>query len=214
MRSLLLIVAAVALLSAGAGGAAAAATDAKAKARASAAKACSTVKRKAPARKRCTRSRSRSRAALRYVAGRGLARGVAGAGLAGALGGATSAGAGAGAGSGDVVAADPVAPADPGFAAPVVASTLGVEARDIDGFLLRLTRTAVPAGNLTIFFRNHDSSKHNLWIAPPAGSSMQISDDVGEGAGATKTVPVTPGSWRLYCALEGHSSMTRSLAVR
>lgn len=212
MRSLLLIVAAVALLWAGAGGAGAAAADAKAKvpARASAAKACSTVKRKAPARKRCTRSR----AALRYVTGRGLARGVAGAGLAGALGGATSAGAGAGAGAGDVVAADPVAPADPGFAAPVVASTLGVEARDIDGFLLRLTRTAVPAGNLTIFFRNLDSSKHNLWIAPPAGSSMQISDDVGEGAGATKTVPVTPGSWRLYCALEGHGSMTRSLAVR
>lgn len=202
MRPVLAIVAAVALLWVGAG--AAASADAKAPARASAAKACSAVKKKA-ARKRCLRSR----AALRYVAGRGLARGVAGGGPAGALG-SISAGPGAG-GAGAV--ADPAPPAAPGVAAPVVASTLGVEARDVNGFVLRLTRTAVAAGNLTIFFRNHDSSKHNLWIEPPAGASVQISDDVGEGLGATKTVRVTAGNWRLYCSIEGHSSMTRNLAV-
>jgi len=103
-----------------------------------------------------------------------------------------------------------VAPGDPGVTVPVVASTLGVEARDIGGFVLRLTRTAVPDGNLTIFFRNFDAGKHNLWIQAPANASVQISEDVGEGAGAAKTVAVTPGSWRLYCSIEGHSSMTRN----
>jgi hypothetical protein len=31
--------------------------------------------------------------------------------------------------------------------------------------LLRLTRASVPAGTLTVYFRNHDISLHNLWLA-------------------------------------------------
>ena len=45
------------------------------------------------------------------------------------------------------------------------------------------------------------------------GSPRMISEAVGEGGGATKTVRVTPGTWRLYCALDGHGAMTRDLAV-
>jgi hypothetical protein len=104
----------------------------------------------------------------------------------------------------------------PGSAPPGVASTVGAEAYDFGTFVLRLSRTAVPAGDLTIYFRNHDISEHNLWLdAPPASgvAPLMISEAVGENGGATKTVAVTPGTWRLYCSLLGHDAMTRDLAV-
>ena len=110
---------------------------------------------------------------------------------------------------------DPPAQGTPGPVAPV-ASTIGAEAYDFGSFVLRLTKTAVPAGNLTIYFRNYDVSEHNLWIAAPAASAaapVLVSGAVGEGGGATKTVAVTPGIWRLYCSLTGHEAMTRDLAV-
>ena len=83
--------------------------------------------------------------------------------------------------------------------------------------VLRLTPTSVPAGDLTIYFRNYDVSEHNLWLDPPAATgrpSVMISAAVGEGDGAAKTVTVTPGTWRLYCSLTGHEAMTRDLAVQ
>ena len=127
----------------------------------------------------------------------------------------------AGTASGPAGPATPAAPAAPGAGgtppppAPV-ASSVGAEAYDFGAFVLRLTRTAVPAGNLTIYFRNNDVADHNLWFDAPAaagGASQMISEAVGEGGGATKTVPVTPGTWRLYCSLDGHEAMTRDLAV-
>lgn len=148
-----------------------------------------------------------------------------GAGRAAVSGGGPSAGGAAAfavadspaAGAGTGLWPAPSAAAAPAAApATVVASTLGVEALDIGTFVLRLTRTAVPAGTLTIFFRNGDSSPHNLWLAPPQGAggqAIQISDDVGERGAATKTLTVTPGGWRLFCSIAGHGSMTRDLAV-
>ncbi|MEY2514000.1 MAG: hypothetical protein QOJ89_1358 [bacterium] len=111
----------------------------------------------------------------------------------------------------------PTAPPDPApGSAPVapVISTLGAGAYDIDGFVLRLTRTSVPAGNLTVFFRNNDVSDHNLWIEGPGGDVLErISDTVGEGGGGSRTLAVTAGSWRLFCALPDHGAMTRTLTV-
>ncbi|MEA2143467.1 MAG: Copper binding protein plastocyanin/azurin family [Solirubrobacteraceae bacterium] len=97
-----------------------------------------------------------------------------------------------------------------------MASSVGAEAYDFGSFVLRLTRASVPAGDLTIYFRNHDVGDHNLWLDPPSavgGSPQLISEAVGEGGVATKTVAVTPGTWRLYCSLDGHAAMTRDLAV-
>jgi hypothetical protein len=109
----------------------------------------------------------------------------------------------------------PPAPGSSDPPAPV-ASTIGAEAYDFGSFVLRLTKPSVPAGQLTIYFRNYDVSEHNLWIEPPdaAGTPTQISAAVGEGGGATKTVAVSPGTWRLYCSLPGHEAMTRDLAVQ
>ena len=100
---------------------------------------------------------------------------------------------------------------------PGVASSVGAGAYDFGSFVLRLTRVAVPAGNLTIYFHNYDVSEHNLWIAPPAAlgrPALLVSEAVGEHGGATKTIPVTIGTWRLYCSLDGHEAMTRDLAVQ
>jgi plastocyanin len=98
-----------------------------------------------------------------------------------------------------------------------VASTLGVEAYDFGSFVLRLSKTEVPAGKLTIYFRNKDVGAHNLWLEPPAaasGSAVRISDDVDGGGGATKSVTVSAGTYRLYCSLSGHEAMTKTLTVR
>ena len=94
-----------------------------------------------------------------------------------------------------------------------LASTLGVDAYDVGAFVLRLTRLAVPPGQLTIYFRNHDVSVHDLWLAGPEGGAERISDAVGESGGAVKKVRMTPGAWRLYCSLTGHGSMVRTLTV-
>jgi hypothetical protein len=120
----------------------------------------------------------------------------------------------------------PPAPAAPGAPAgagvteppppppPPPIATLGVGAYDMDGFLLRLTRTSVVAGQLAVFFRNYDVSDHNLWISSPDGEVVErISDTVGEGGSGSLTLPVTPGSWRLFCALPDHDAMTRTLTV-
>ena len=123
--------------------------------------------------------------------------------------------------TGPAVPGAPAPPAgDPPAQSPTdpvpVASTIGAEAYDFGSFVLRLTKASVPAGQLTIYFRNHDVSDHNLWIDPPtgAGTPTQISAAVGEGGGATKTVAVTPGAWRFYCSLLGHEAMTRDLTVQ
>jgi hypothetical protein len=102
----------------------------------------------------------------------------------------------------------------PPAAAPV-RSTVGADAYDLGAFVLRLTRASVPAGALTIYFRNHDISLHNLWLAAPGSDTapVVISDAVGESEGAAKTVAVTPGTWRLYCSLPGHESMSAALTV-
>jgi hypothetical protein len=112
------------------------------------------------------------------------------------------------------VPATGAAPAPPATApATPVASTLGVSAYDRGGFLLLLTRNSVPAGELTVFFRNEDVSDHNLWIEGPGDVRERISDRVGEGQGALRTLAVTPGQWRLFCSLPDHGAMTRTLRV-
>jgi len=108
--------------------------------------------------------------------------------------------------------AAPAAPPAPGTPAPI-ASTLGANAYDIDGFVLRLTRGSVPAGNLTVFFHNYDVSDHDLWIEGPGSVLERISDRVAEGGGASRMVAVTPGAWRLFCSLPDHGAMTRGLTV-
>jgi hypothetical protein len=106
------------------------------------------------------------------------------------------------------------APAGGAPAPAPVASTLGVDAFDFGSFVLRLTRPAVPAGTLTIYYRNRDVSEHNLWIdGPGLGGPLLVSGAVGESATATKKLAVSAGSWRLFCSLPGHEAMSATLTV-
>jgi len=120
--------------------------------------------------------------------------------------------------AGDVAPAPADAVPAPGDAEPVpapVRSTVGADAYDLGTFVLRLTRVGVPAGTLTIYFRNHDVAVHDLWLAAPdpGAAPIAVSAAVGENGGAAKTVAVTPGAWRLYCSLPGHEAMSAVLAV-
>jgi hypothetical protein len=177
----------------------------------------------AVAKKTCKKKPQRARASCRRArASAGLRRGSAGgrALLAPRMTRAAVPGAG-------VAPTNPTAPTPPaaggtspppGTTDPLpVASTIGADAYDFGSFVLRLTKTSVPAGSLTIYFHNHDVGDHNLWIAAPASSAaapVLVSGAVGLNGGATKTVAVTPGTWRLYCSLDGHEAMTRDLAVQ
>jgi plastocyanin len=126
---------------------------------------------------------------------------------------------GASTGAGTAAAAPATPPATtPGTPAtppppPPVLSTVGANAYDMGGFVLRLTKTTIPAGNLTVFFTNHDVSQHNLWIESPGGGLERISDEIGLNASVNKTVAVTAGTWRLFCSLPEHEAMTRALTV-
>jgi plastocyanin len=103
----------------------------------------------------------------------------------------------------------------PAAAAPApVASAVGVEAFDVGGFALRLSRLSVPAGTLTVYFRNRDISDHNLWIdGPGLDGALQVSGNVGENGTASKKLAVTAGAWRLFCSLPGHEAMSATLTV-
>jgi plastocyanin len=108
----------------------------------------------------------------------------------------------------------PEAPAAAPTQPAAVASTVGVGAYDLGSFVLRLTRLSVPAGALTVYFRNHDVSEHNLWIdGPGLASALLVSGAVGEGATASKNLTVAAGSWRLFCSLPGHEAMSATLTV-
>lgn len=115
----------------------------------------------------------------------------------------------------------PSAPSTPSNPAPSVPaapvnSTIGVTAHDFGTFVLRTTKTEVPAGNLTVYFRNVDSSEHNLFITPvdATGDGAQISEAIEENGIAQKTVPVTKGTWRLFCSIQGHESMKADVSVK
>ena len=172
--------------------------------------------------KACAKPSQRARKSCRRArASAGFRRGTAGgrALLAPRMARPTAAGPGL-ASTGPAVPGTPAPTADPPAPGPTdpttpVASTIGAEAYDFGSFSLRLTKPSVPAGTLTIYFRNYDVSDHNLWVQPPpaVGAPTQISEAVGEGGGTTKTVAVTPGTWRFYCSLLGHESMTRDLTV-
>jgi plastocyanin len=168
-------------------------------------------------RAHATCRRTRAAAAYRRSARRGRAL------LAGPVAGAPGRPTSAPAGNAQPGAAEQTPAPGPNGATPPpsdaparVAGSVGAEAFDFGSFVLRLTRTSVAAGDLTIYFRNHDVSEHNLWLqAPPASgaAAVLISEAVGENGGAAKTVAVTPGTWRLYCSLPGHEAMTSDLTV-
>ena len=111
-------------------------------------------------------------------------------------------------------AEQPASPADP-TCGP--SRHLGATAEDAGGFRLRLTRTCVPSGVVTVNWQNTDSSEHDLWAAPLGGATGTVQQIVT--AALTTELPVfgdmtlTPGRWELFCSLNGHGAMRASVTV-
>ena len=108
----------------------------------------------------------------------------------------------------------PAPPADP-TCGP--SRHLGAIAEDADGFRLRLTRTCVPSGQITVNWQNTDASEHDLW-AMPLGDTAGTVQRIVTAALTTETpvfgtVTLTPGRWALFCSLEGHGAMQAIVTV-
>jgi plastocyanin len=118
----------------------------------------------------------------------------------------------------------PSAPADAGATQPVavpgetpaqpgIAQTLGVTARDRGNgdFTYDLSRPALAAGTLTVFFRNGDLDEHDLLLVNPSGGAHQLSARLGPEEESLASATITPGTWSFVCSL--HPGMTRSVVV-
>lgn len=120
-------------------------------------------------------------------------------------------------------AAAPGAPAAPQQTAAPADPTcgpsryLGAIAEDADGFRLRLSRTCVPSGELTVNWQNTDSSEHDLWATPLGGAAGSVQQIVT--ASLTTETPIfgsatlTSGRWQLFCSLAGHEAMRAAVTV-
>lgn len=112
--------------------------------------------------------------------------------------------------------ADPVLP--PVAAAPACDPSpwLLATADDAGGvFRLRLSRSCVPAGKVLLNYVNRDAQPHNLWVegvSPRAPARQVIGDVDGPGSG-TGSVTLEAGTWRIFCAVEGHEVMTKNIEV-
>ncbi|MSO40445.1 MAG: hypothetical protein EXQ70_00835 [Solirubrobacterales bacterium] len=90
-------------------------------------------------------------------------------------------------------------------------TTLGVRANE---WHLILSRGSVDAGELKVQLRNEGEDPHNLHLEL-AGSPSYSFEDLDPGQIADRTLPLTPGTWKLYCSLAGHedAGMRASLVV-
>ena len=109
----------------------------------------------------------------------------------------------------------PLVPTDP-TCGP--SPNLGVTAEDAGGFRLRLTRTCVPAGLLSVNWRNTDQSDHDLWAMPVGSTPGEVQQVIPRSA-TTEELPLsgevtlTAGRWELFCSLPGHGAMRAAVTV-
>ena len=97
------------------------------------------------------------------------------------------------------------APLPAGQRAPVLSRYVSVTARE---FYLSLSRPLVGAGGVTIELRNYGEDPHDLEVSP-AGSSRTIASwpELGPGGVQARKVTLAAGSYKLFCAIEGHEQM-------
>ena len=69
------------------------------------------------------------------------------------------------------------------------------------------------AGRLLVQLRNLDAQDHNVWVDGPGTPARVVVADLEAGQTGQGQVDVTPGDWRFFCAIPGHTAMSRTLAV-
>ena len=93
---------------------------------------------------------------------------------------------------------------------------VGYTATDLDGVFTFLgKRTCVPGPTVSFQLRNLDAQEHNLYAegTAPAAPKRAIIGSVAPEATKEATTTLSKGEWRLFCDIEGHETMSRTLTV-
>ena len=81
-------------------------------------------------------------------------------------------------------------------------------------FSLTLSRQAVPAGTVAVELDNHGEDPHDLRVERAenalAGFNFTLTKP---GAFVTRKLQLGPGTWKLYCTLEGHAALGMSATL-
>lgn len=105
----------------------------------------------------------------------------------------------------------PTSPAAPVVEQPEAEpNALGVAAEDQGGFRYTLSRQTVKAGELTIQLNNRGEDPHTMDMQKVNAEENPEGPIVAEfsttpGSQQTKTVPVEPGTYRLWCTIGKHA---------
>jgi hypothetical protein len=76
---------------------------------------------------------------------------------------------------------------------------------DPDALRLTLSRTTVLAGTVKVTFNNSFAQDpHNLVLEGPG--APVVFDELPKGEVAARSAQLAKGSWKVYCALEGHEA--------
>jgi plastocyanin len=95
--------------------------------------------------------------------------------------------------------------------APKPLARMKVVARE---FSLTLSRQAVPAGTVAVELDNHGDDPHDLRVESAAGALAGFNFPLTKpGTFSTRRLELGPGTWKLYCTLEGHEALGMSATV-
>jgi hypothetical protein len=91
---------------------------------------------------------------------------------------------------------------------PVVSDPRALQVQAVE-YALQLSKPKVSTGNVKIEFNlARAEDPHNLVLVRADGSGAPISfDEQPAGAVVTRTVPLTAGTWTLFCSLTGHQAL-------
>lgn len=70
------------------------------------------------------------------------------------------------------------------------------------------------AGTKTIELKNDDLVGHNLHVLDTGNKDMGTVIDANPGNTATGSFALTPGTYRIFCSIPGHSNMDSTLTVK
>lgn len=110
----------------------------------------------------------------------------------------------------------PAAPAPTAACVAQDTEWLMVRAYDVDQqFKLAFSRTCLKAGRTIVQYKNEDAQPHNLFVegvAPAAPRKAVVGNAEGETM-EQADVQLSAGTWRFFCDIEGHETMSRTLTV-
>jgi hypothetical protein len=100
-------------------------------------------------------------------------------------------------------------PQDP---APTLPAFVSVGAKE---FSLTLSRPLVGKGSVRVELRNNGEDPHNLVVSPEGTHTPLVSfSTLGPGTYERHTLALDPGSYQLWCSLEGHEARGMGVTLR